>query len=508
MASVRQQPEGEVVHSPAPWSPRPVRRRWRRPLAIGLGLLTWPLLAFFVLAATFFLVGLALPPAILRSVPSAEALIVTAVLVGIAAALSWLIARFVASRRTVIRVVAVLMVLMLVPATVWAIAFPDESTYLARAASWGESDVLDYQKFPAREVPNSAEAFDYPVQLTPELFGGISYRSGGQHRQADLDGLLASSDTTSFLVIKDDTIRYEGYFNGYSRDSIVTSFSTAKSITSALIGIAIEESYIDDVNDPLIKYLPEMKGQGFDSMTIRDLLLMSTGIRFSTGDDVGIISTKFPYTALNPYADETASYEHTNMRKLALGLPASEEPVGAAFKYNQYHPLLLGLILERTTGRTVSEYLSEKIWQPLGTEFPASWSLDSTKHGFEKMESGLNGRAIDFAKFGSLYLHQGSWNGQQLISKRWVIESTAPDPADDRPWLSHQDWRNAGGYYKYQWWGIPREGGRYAYAAQGHLGQLIAVFPQERVVVVRFGKTDGPVDSWAEVAMAIADKFT
>ena len=306
--------------------------------------------------------------------------------------------------------------------------------------------MLDYQ-VPGAEVPNSAEAFNYPEQLTPELFVA-SPTDPVASRQADLDGLLASSDTTSFLVIKDDTIRYEGYFNGYSRDSIVTSFSTAKSITSALIGIAIEESYIDDVKDPLIKYLPEMKGQGFDSMTIRDLLLMSTGIRFSTGDEAGIISTKFPYTALNPYADETASYEHTDMRKLALGLPASEEPVGVAFKYNQYHPLLLGLILERTTGRTVSEYLSEKIWQPLGTEFPASWSLDSTKHGFEKMESGLNGRAIDFAKFGSLFLHR-ELERPAADLQRWAIESTAPDPADDRPWLSHQDWRNAGGYYKY-----------------------------------------------------------
>ena len=169
--------------------------------------------------------------------------------------------------------------------------------------------------------------------------------------------------------------------------------------------------------------------------------------------------------------------------------------------------MLLGLILERTTGRTVSAYLSEKIWQPLGTEFPATWSLDSTKHGFEKMESGLNGRAIDFAKFGSLFLHQGSWNTQQLISKKWVIESTAPDPTDTRPWLSSQDWKNAGGYYKYQWWGIPRKGGGYVYAAHGHLGQLIAVFPEEQVVVVRFGKTDGPVDSWDEVAMAIADRL-
>jgi hypothetical protein len=435
MTSVKHQADGATVPSTADQSPARTGRRWRRPLAIGLGLIAWPLLAFLVLAATFFLVGLALPPAILRSLPSAEALIVTGVLVVCAATLCWLIARFVASRRTVIRVVAVLMVLMLVPATVWAISFPDDSTYLARTASWGESDVLDYQKFPAREVPNSSAAFNYRKQLTPELFSGIPYRSGGLQKQANLDELLASGDTTSFLVIKDDTIRYEGYFNGYSRDSIITSFSTAKSFTSALIGIAIDEGYVDDVNDPLIKYLPEMKGQGFDSMTIRDVLLMSTGIRFSTGDDAGIISTKFPYTALNPYADETASYECTNMRKLALGLPASEEPVGAAFKYNQYHPLLLGLILERSTGRTVSGYLSEKIWQPLGTEFPATWSLDSTKHGFEKMESGLNGRAIDFAKFGSLFLHQGTWNGQQLISKEWVIESTAPDPTDTRRWL-------------------------------------------------------------------------
>ena len=407
-------------------------------------------------------------------------------------------ARFVASRRTVVRVVAVLVVIMLVPTVVWAIAHPDDSTYLARTASWGESDVLDYQKFPEREVPNSAEAFNYPKQLTSELFGGIPYRSGGQRKQANLDELLASSDTTSFLVIKDDTIRYEDYFNGYSRDSIVTSFSTAKSFTSALIGIAIDEGYIDDVNDPLIKYLPELTGHVFESMTIRDVLVMSTGIRFSTGDDAGIFSTKFPYTALNPYADETASYEYTNIRKLALGLPASAEPVGAAFKYNQYYPLLLGLILERTTGRTVSAYLSEKIWQPLGTEFPATWSLDSTKHGFEKMESGLNGRAIDFAKFGSLFLHQGSWNTQQLISKKWVIESTAPDPTDTRPWLSSQDWKNAGGYYKYQWWGIPRKGGGYVYAAHGHLGQ-----PDRRPAQ----RASRRCTRWAEVAMAIADRL-
>jgi CubicO group peptidase (beta-lactamase class C family) len=443
----------------------------------------------------------------LHSGPAPDAAIIASVLVAIAVALCWLVARFFASWQTVRRVVAVLVGIMLIPGIVWAFASPDDSTYLARTVAWGESDVEDYQKFPARQINNAPPVFNFVKRPTPELFSKISYRSGGQEQQASLDQLLKSSDTTSFLVIKDDTICYEGYFNGYQRDAIVTSFSMAKSVTSALIGIAIDEGYIGSVNDPIIDYLPEMKGRGFDQMTIRDLLLMSTGIRYTEQQEAGVFSTDFPYTALNPYADDTASYEYTDMRKLALGLPASKEPVGADFKYNHYHPLLLGLILERTTGRSVSAYMEEKIWKPLGTEFPATWNLDSKRHGFEKMESGLNGRAIDFAKFGSLFLHNGTWNGRQLISKTWVTESTAPDPSDTRPWISDQYWKEAGGYYKYQWWGIPLKTGGYAYAAHGHLGQLIAVFPQDHLIVVRFGITDGGVDSWDEVALDIAAKL-
>jgi CubicO group peptidase (beta-lactamase class C family) len=474
---------------------------------VGLGAIAWVLLAIFVLAATFVVFGVALAAVILHSGPAPEAAIIAGVLVALAAVLCWLVARFFASGRTVRRVAAGLVAILLIPSVIWAFASPDDSTYLARTVAWGESDVLDYQKFPARQINNAPPVFNFAKRQAPELFQSISYKSGGRQRQTSLDELLKSSDTTSFLVLKDDVILYEGYFNGYQRDSIVTSFSAAKSVTSALIGIAIDEGYIGSVHDPIITYLPEMKGRGFDQMTIRDVLLMSTGIRYSERDDAGILSTDFPYTTWNPYADDAASYEYTDMRKHALGLPASKEPVGAAFKYNQYHPLLLGLILERTTGRSVSAYLQEKIWQPLGMEFPATWSLDSTKHGFEKMESGLNGRAIDFAKFGSLFLHNGTWNGRQLIPKTWVTESTAPDPSDARPWISAQSWKNAGGYYKYQWWGIPLKTGGYAYAAHGHLGQLIAVFPQDHVIVVRFGISDGGVDSWDEVAFDIAAKL-
>lgn len=196
------------------------------------------------------------------------------------------------------------------------------------------------------------------------------------------------------------------------------------------------------------------------------------------------------------------------MRSLALELPPSKEPVGAAFNYNQYHPLLLGLILERTTGQSVAGYLEEKIWRPLGMEFPATWSLDSAEHGFEKMESGINGRAIDFAKFGRLFLNNGNWNGGQVVSERWVLESTAPDPNDNRPWLSDEEWKDAGGYYKYLWWGMPRPQGGYDFTARGHLGQRISIFPADRVIIVRFGIDEGGVDSWDQIIKTVADRVS
>jgi CubicO group peptidase (beta-lactamase class C family) len=121
------------------------------------------------------------------------------------------------------------------------------------------------------------------------------------------------------------------------------------------------------------------------------------------------------------------------------------------------------------------------------------------------MESGINGRAIDFARFGQLFLAEGDWNGRRIISERWVTESTAPGPADARGWRSDPEWKAAGGYYKYMWWGMPAPGGGYAYTARGHLGQRIAVFPRDGVVIVRFGLDDGGVD-WDEVIRGLAAK--
>ncbi len=140
-------------------------------------------------------------------------------------------------------------------------------------------------------------------------------------------------------------------------------------------------------------------------------------------------------------------------------------------------------------------------------EYPASWSLDSQERGFEKMEQGINARAIDFAKLGRLFLNQGNWNGKQIIPERWVSDSTAPDPSDNRPWRIATNWKQANGYYKYMWWGLYRPDGSYVYMARGGLQQQwIYVSPQDRVVIARFGLVEGGVDWWPDVFQSVVEK--
>jgi CubicO group peptidase (beta-lactamase class C family) len=371
--------------------------------------------------------------------------------------------------------------------------------FLARAVFWNSSDVKDYEKFPAREIGSALPAFNFKAKPSPELFKTIDYQNGKQVLRADFDSFLKNTGTTSFIVIQDDTILYEKYFNGYSRDSIVTSFSIAKSIDSALIGIAIDEGYLKSVDDMVIPYVPELKGRGLNDMTIRHLLNMSSGIQYREEDQF------FPFAAY--MSDDAKTYYFPDLRQVAFSAHRGDEPVGAAFHYNNYHPLIEGLILERVTDRPVAQYLQEKIWSQIGMEYPASWSLDSRESGFEKMESGINARAIDFAKFGRLFLNLGNWEGKQIISPEWVLQSTSPDPNDNRPWATFQDYQASGGFYKYHWWGIDKGDGRYDYFARGHLGQIICISPEKRLVIVRFGWETGPSVLWYEILERMSGRF-
>jgi CubicO group peptidase (beta-lactamase class C family) len=164
-----------------------------------------------------------------------------------------------------------------------------------------------------------------------------------------------------------------------------------------------------------------------------------------------------------------------------------EGPPVAVFQYNNYNPLLLGMVVERATGMSVSEYVSTRLWEPLGAEADASWSLDSERAGFEKMESGFNATPVDYARFGLMYLHSGEWAGTQIVPEGWVAESTGTD-ADTDP----------SGFYQYFWW-IDAERPERFYAL-GNFGQYIYVAPDADVVIVRNGR-DWGVENMAWVAL-------
>ncbi len=373
-------------------------------------------------------------------------------------------------------VVAVLLVLSYIAAL--AIDIGPVTAY--RMLTSGDTNIYTYKIFPQRAIATGGSVSALKQASLANFPATITFSYNGSHYTTRLNDLFAQTDTQAFIVIRDNTVIYERYLNGARRDTLFTSFSMAKSFTSALIGIAIDEGKIKSVTDPVIRFVPELRGRGLDRLTIRDMLLMSTGVAFQ--HDNGL------FLPLQPFlSDDAKQYYTTNMRQLILSVRRSDQPIGAGFHYNDFYALLEGLILERVTGETVTQYTQDTLWQPMSMEYPASWSLDSTADGFEKTNSALNARAIDFARFGLLFLNQGRWNGQQIISQRWVTESTTPDPAGRRSWKDDPTWHQAGGYYKYNWWGLNNPDGAYDYLAWGKQGQFIYVSPSTNTVVVRLG---------------------
>ena len=363
------------------------------------------------------------------------------------------------------------------------IAIRYSPSYVYRELFMDLGTSYDYRILPERKLTASPNPFLFSADTSKETLVQVTFQSNPEIK--NLDAFLESTGTQAFLVIQNDVVIYERYFMGYQRDSIVTSFSVAKSFDSALIGIANQEGYIKNVNDPITDYLPELaqRDQRFKDIQIRDLLRMASGLRYNSD-------------RLISFGDDNLTYGFDDLRHLALTKTEVVEKPGATFLYNNYNPLLLGLILERATSRPVTTYLQEKIWTPLGMEFDGSWSLDAEQNGFEKMESGINARAIDFAKFGRLYLKKGNWNGTQIVPAEWVAVSTADNGLI----------KNAPISYGYMWWGMKCNPNSQDYLAMGDLGQFIYVSPDKDLIIVRNGESYG-VKSVGEEWVVWGDAF-
>lgn len=364
--------------------------------------------------------------------------------------------------------------------------------YVGRVLAWGESDQGDYlNNFPLSSLSQSPEVFSFESSPEAERVRSVFEPALGV---PDLDAFLTESETQAFIVIQEDRIIYEGYFNGAARDTMVTSFSVAKSFDSALIGIAIDEGFINSVNDPVTDYLPELakRDDSFESITIRDLLRMSAGLDYK----------ELRWALFN--GDDPLTTYYPDQREIALDNTQIVDPPARYFLYNKYHPQLLGMILERTTGMSVTEYTQTRLWDPIGMEFSGAWALDSEDSGFEKMEAGLNARAIDYAKLGRLFLEDGSWNGVQVVSSGWVEESTGLDLATHNPDYYANEFGQAiyadgGGYYQYMWYGRLRDGESADFFAEGDHGQIIYVSPARSLIIVRNGTGYGiPGSQWID----------
>jgi CubicO group peptidase (beta-lactamase class C family) len=341
---------------------------------------------------------------------------------------------------------------------VWALASTDTSL-AARGILWGGSKFDDWKRFPSREVKASDQPYIFATEES-EILDDFTIDN------TQFETYLEESNTTAFIVLHNDTLLYEGYFNGSNREAIQASLSVAKSFASTLIGIAIDEGFISNLDEPVTAYIPELleRDQRFGNITLRHLIMMSSGIRFEREGS-------------NPFSDDFITSHSPDLRRSVLNTEIVEDP-GRRYHYNDYNPQLLGMVLERATGMSVSEYLETRLWKPMGAEGDGSWDLDSERSGFERMSVGINGRAVDFAKLGWLYLNGGKVGDRQVIPQAWVNQISR---GTDAIFTNRGEHTN----YYLNYWFLDVE--NRAYYAEGNFCQFIYVYPAADLVLVRHG---------------------
>ncbi|MFO0329799.1 MAG: serine hydrolase domain-containing protein [Bacteroidota bacterium] len=339
-------------------------------------------------------------------------------------------------------------ILFLVPAVML------QSCLVGRFAWYNFSNITDHKIFPSRPLSKSNTPFRFTEAPKKERIG--------KARVAKIDSMVVANNSVAFLIIRNDSILMERYYQQYEAGSTVASFSMSKSYTSALIGAALSDGFIKSVEEPITNYLTELKNRkGFDQIKIRHLLQMTSGIKSSE-------------SYYNPLGQAAKLYYGRNLRGYLSRLKTDYAP-GTKFAYRSVNTQLLGLIVERATKKSVTDYMNEKIWVHLGAEYEATWSIDKKKNGLEKTFCCINAKARDFAKFGRLFLNEGQWNGQQLLPKEWITESTTSLQKE-----------GAVGFYGYQWW-ISQKG----FYADGLHGQFIYMNRAKNLIIVRLGKSEG-----------------
>lgn len=275
----------------------------------------------------------------------------------------------------------------------------------------------------------------------------------------ELAAINKDRETKAFLVIKNDSIVFEKYFDGYSESSKSNSFSMAKSITVTLLGKAIMDGKIKSLDQPVGDFFDEYKTGLGAELTVGNLASMSSGMKWNE---------KY-YSIINITSE---SYFSDDVRSLILNQKIIEKP-GQKFRYSSGDTQLLGMIIEKATNTNLSDYLRNNFTNPMGFENEALWQLDSEESGMEKAYCCFASNAKDFARFGKLYKNNGKWNNKILLDSTFINKATNPV-------------FNASPYYGYGWW-LYNYNGKKVYTMNGHRGQFVIVFPEEDIIIVRLG---------------------
>jgi len=303
-----------------------------------------------------------------------------------------------------------------------------------------------------REVPNGDKVLELPEGSPIAAF------SPGGAKEKALEDFIKEQKVAGFLVLQDGKIRMERYALGHSDTNLWSSLSVAKSVTSTLVGVAIKDGYIKSVDDYVTDYLPKLKGSAFNSVKIRHLLTMTSGIKWNenyTDPDSDIAG--FDNYITEDGMKAIVSY----MRRL----PAEAEP-GKKFNYSTGETHLLGALISSATHQSLSQYLSSRIWIPYGMEQTATWRLDRT--GQEMAGCCLQMRLRDFGRFGQFVLEDGTINGESIVPDNWFEKATQ---------IQMPLW--PGGGYGYGWWIF----NNHSFEALGIHGQMIYIDPSRKLVI-------------------------
>ncbi len=331
--------------------------------------------------------------------------------------------------------------------------------------------VKTYEYFPVREMEKSSHPFIFPEKKVPQNQLDTLLVENGAGKRVSFSEYFKSGELLAFLVIRNDTLIYEKYGSDYDRGTISNTFSIGKSMISLLTGKAIELGYIDGTKQHINDFITPFKNNpDLQKLRIEDLLNMKSGLKFERAGN-GLISDLF--------CDEARFFYTSTLKKDLLHVRSNTLP-GKRWKYSNLDPLILTWAIENATGKYVSDFFQQEIWNPIGAEYKASWGIDQIG-GLENSPSSFQCTAIDLAKVGRLLLKKGVRDSTQIISSDWIAQSIAIDQGN-RANTSKGKQRATHQYY---WW-LPQENFEGDFSAEGLRGQRLYINPIQNIIIVQF----------------------